>query len=275
MDPEAPSELRRRFIPLRDGHLLPKGEYADLDRFQLDAILVYRTLVLPHSPSASRPPSLYRLVWSGRFYDVWQRRATGGARILDHVPVGHGDQAVGILPCAAILGLARLAERNGGRVAAVIRPAATVVRLSTASLPPNWRRLSSAPDSVYPSSSGTLKTIVGLSKQGRYGIWLGGSFRRNLEVSIDGRHIYNGRDRLIHEGIETPLEYVQLRAGRHLVVLHYSAANFSPGSGGPAFSLGPIIMSRLTDEVRVTYVDPGDARSLCGKSLDWVEALGS
>jgi hypothetical protein len=275
MDAESPSELRLRPIPLRNGLLVPKGEYKDLDEFELGGILVYRTLVLPHSPSASQPPSVYRLAWSGRFYNVWQRPVTGGARILAHLPVGHGDQAVAIPKCHAIVGLGRLAAENRGRLAAAVRPAATVVRLSAASLPPTWQTSPASSDVVYPRSSGTVKARVVLPRAGRYGIWLGGSFRRSLEASIDGHRIYRGRDQLIHDGIETRLGDLQLDAGAHEIALWYGGASFRPGSGGSSFPLGPVILSRFTDEVPVTYVDPTDARSLCGKSLDWVEALGT
>ena len=65
LDPEGPAELRFRTVPLRTGGSLDKSEYADLDAFQLDAILVYRTLVLRRSPVESRPPSLYHLVSEG------------------------------------------------------------------------------------------------------------------------------------------------------------------------------------------------------------------
>ena len=62
MDPEGASDRRRRLVPLLDGQPLDRGTYADLDQFRLDGILVYKTLVLPHSPVESRPPSPYRLV---------------------------------------------------------------------------------------------------------------------------------------------------------------------------------------------------------------------
>jgi hypothetical protein len=71
LDPEGASELRRRPVPLRDGRVLAKAEVADIGAFDPQAVLVYRTLVLLHD--AGRPPEAYRLVWSGRFYDVWQR----------------------------------------------------------------------------------------------------------------------------------------------------------------------------------------------------------
>ena len=75
LDAEGASELRRRPMPLRDGRVLGKAEYADLAAFAPDAVLVYRTLVLHRSPPVSRPPRQYLLTWRGRYYDVWQRPA--------------------------------------------------------------------------------------------------------------------------------------------------------------------------------------------------------
>ena len=47
-----------------------------------------------------------------------------------------------------------------------------------------------------------------------------------------------------------------------------------PGSGGiPPFGVGPIVLSPETEDAPVTYVAPANAATLCGKSLDWVEAL--
>ncbi len=78
LDAEGASELRRRPVPLRDGRVLGKGEVADIAAFAPEAVLVYRTLVLLRSAGGSSPPAEYRLVWSGRFYDVWQRGAVRG-----------------------------------------------------------------------------------------------------------------------------------------------------------------------------------------------------
>jgi hypothetical protein len=60
--PGGSSELRTRPDRLLSGRELPKGAYADVDRFELSSVMQYRTLVLRRSPSQSRPPSLYRLV---------------------------------------------------------------------------------------------------------------------------------------------------------------------------------------------------------------------
>lgn len=75
LDAEGASELRRRPVPLRDGRVLGKAEYADLAAFAPDAVRAYRTLVLHRSPPVSRPPDEYVLAWRGRYYEVWQRPA--------------------------------------------------------------------------------------------------------------------------------------------------------------------------------------------------------
>ena len=77
-DPEGASELRRRAVPLVGGGTLAKGQSADIDRFQRQAVLVYRTLVLRRSSSRSRPPLAYDLTWTGDFYEVWQRPEPAG-----------------------------------------------------------------------------------------------------------------------------------------------------------------------------------------------------
>ena len=77
LDAEGASELRRRPVLLKDGSMLPKGGFADLAAFRPDDILLYRTLVLRRSPTGTAPSSPYDLVWSGRFYEVWQRPEGG------------------------------------------------------------------------------------------------------------------------------------------------------------------------------------------------------
>jgi hypothetical protein len=273
LDPEGASELRRRPALLRNGQQVPKGGYADIDQFQLDGILVYRTLVLVHSPSASRPPSLYRRVWSGRYYDVWQRPEPPTTQIIEHFPLGDDQQPAAVPPCSQVLRLGRLAASRNGRLAAVVRPDVTVVNLSSGSVPAAWQAFSDSPGAVYPSASGTLEAAVSVPAAGRYGFWLAGSFRRRIELSVDGQKLATAQHHLNHPGVDTPLGEAELTAGPHGIVLRYSAANLSPGSGGSPFALGPLVLSRFTADRPVTYVRPAGARSLCGKSLDWIEAV--
>ena len=146
LDPEGAAERRRRLIPLLDGQGLAKGTYADLDRFQLDGILVYKTIVLARSPSESRPPSVYRLAWSGRYYDVWQR-PIAPPRILAHTPLGDAVQPGAVPPCEEVMRLATQAGPSG-LLAAPPRTPAVVVDFAGVPLPPGWE--SDAGGHVFP-----------------------------------------------------------------------------------------------------------------------------
>jgi hypothetical protein len=120
LDAEGASELRTRPVPLRDGRLPGKGESPDLDEIALDAVLVYRTLVLRRSPAHSGPPAPYRLAWRGRFYEVWQR-SDSGSTVLEHVALGDDGWPTAAAPCREVLSLARLARRSDGVLAAAPR----------------------------------------------------------------------------------------------------------------------------------------------------------
>jgi hypothetical protein len=255
LEAEGAGELRIRPIPLRTGQLLQKGGYADLDEFGLDGILVYRTLVLRRSPLESRPPSAYERVSRGRFYEVWQRPETGGTRILEHLPLGDPLDPAAVPQCDDVLRLARAAG-SAGRLAAVERPAVVVAQASRST-----------------GDAETVDASVDVPAAGRYGIWLGGSFRDALEVSVDGRRASSLRHQLNNQGQYTPLGEADLSAGRHTVTLRFSGADLRPGSGGPPFGIGPLVLSTATSNLPVTVVRPAYGRSLCGRRLDWVEAV--
>ncbi|MEA2211138.1 MAG: hypothetical protein QOF83_1086 [Solirubrobacteraceae bacterium] len=273
LDPEGASELRRRPDLLVDGQEVPKGGYADIDSFQLSGVMVYRTLVLAHSPSASRPPSVYHLVWSGRYYDVWQRAVAPSSTVLEHVPLGTDLQPAAVPACRDVLRLGGVAAASDGRLATVIRPAVAVVNLASAVLPASWQPVSGDPGAVYPARTGVAESGMSVPVSGRYGFWMAGSFRGRVELWVDGRRLATAQDHLNHPGVDTPLGDADLATGVHDVQLRYSAADLRPGSGGPPFALGPLVMSRFTAELPVSYVQPANARSLCGKSLDWLEAV--
>jgi hypothetical protein len=276
LDPESAGEFRWRQIPLRNGTEVGQGGYADIDEVQLEAVLVYRTLVLNRSPVASRPPSIYRLVWQGRFYDVWQRPVAPRTRILEHLSLGGGDQATAVPRCSDVLRIASEAKRPGGSLVAVIRQPAVVFPLSQAAHPTSWATYSGSPEVIYPSRSGQLQAKVDVPTTGRYGVWLGGSFRRRLKVLVDGRLLGQGQNELNHPGVYTPMGEIELTAGSHDVELLYSPANLSPGSGGaiPSYAaLGPLVLGRYTSERPITRIKAANARSLCDRSLDWVEAV--
>ena len=82
---------------------------------------------LRRGPAASRPPSVYRLVRSGRYYEVWQRPAAGAPTILEHLSLGDARQAAAVPRCADVLRLARQADAAAGSLATATRPQAIPV----------------------------------------------------------------------------------------------------------------------------------------------------
>jgi len=261
MDPESPSELRRRVIPLLGGGQVVKAGYADLDRFQLQGLMIYRTIITRTSPAASRPPAPYQLVYNGRWYQVWERPMTLARRVLASIPLGNSIDPTGVPSCSQVLGLARAAG-SGGLLAAASQPAPTAMTVPS------------------PLPVGDTTTAFVTTTPGVYEIWLGGSFTRRLSTTVDGRSIGSAREVLNEDGDWTPLGTVRLGISAHRVTLSHGDAELAPGSGGggaagPFFPVGPLAVSAPPGNVPVTYAAPTAARSLCGKPWDWIEALGA
>ncbi|HKG44471.1 MAG TPA: hypothetical protein VKB10_09555 [Gaiellaceae bacterium] len=247
LDPEGASELRRRFDYLTDGTMLDKGESTDIDRLRLDQVLVYRTLVLRRGPAASRPPSVYRLVWSGRYYEVWQRPQRRGRTVLQHLPLGGTSQAAAAAPCGAVEAL------PGHTVATATRPAA--ISLGT------------------PPFPGTATFRVTAPRDAVYTAWIAGDWFGRASVSIDGRRVGDLREELNWPGLYSALGSTPLAAGEHDVTVRYSQGGWHPGSGGDPYAFGPVALSPVDAREPVTTVPAGRSSSLCGRPLDWVEGL--
>jgi hypothetical protein len=229
LDAEGASELRRRPIPLRDGSTLDKGAYADLADFKPSAIRVYRTLVLRRSPLAGRPPRQYQLVWSGRFYDVWQR-PSGLARSL-------ANAGSGVPACAG---------RTRSSAAHVTVATPIVVGLDRMARPGGWP-VSADGLVAHPSGPGTASASIDISQSARYSIWVGGSFRRRLAVFVDGRAVGTRTHQLNNAGQYTLLGDLGLSAGQHVVQLRYTNDALAPGSEGVEYGMGPVVVSRSAE----------------------------
>jgi hypothetical protein len=250
-DAESASELRRRPDYLTNGTSLEKGHSADIDRFQLAGVLVYRTLVLRRGPAESRPPSVYTLAWSGRYYEVWQRPVRPPNAIIEHLGLGDQYQAAAVPRCADVLRLARL--RGVTTLATATRPKAI------------W--LGSVP------VSGVAGVEVTVPSAGLYSAWLGGDWHGLSSVSVDGREVGSLREELNWPGLYSDLGRAPLAGGRHVVTVRSVTGGWQPGSGAAPDSFGPAALSAVDTREPVETVSPADARSLCGRRLDWVEAL--
>ena len=270
-DPEGASELRHRVVPLLSGRPLEKLGSADIDQFQTDALLVYRTLVLRRSPAASRPPSAFRLVSSGRYYEVWQRPPMP-SRTTERLPFGRRFQPAAEPDCGEVLRVANTAG-PGGEVAAVERERVIVLPLSRLDHPPRWQTNAEDAAILFPRGAGTVNAAARVVEPGRYGVWIGGAFRGSLELSVDGRRLASPRHELSHAGQFVPLGSISLQTGTHSVRLRYREPVLRPGTRGTPFPLGPLVLARDTIDAPVKRLPVSRARELCGRQLDWVEAL--
>ena len=153
MDPEGTSELRTRVDPLLDGQPLGKGEYADLDQFQLDGVEAYRWLVLRRSPTESRPPSNYRRAWTGHYYEVWRQVGTASS-IVKHLALGNASQPGGVARCSTVMQMAR----GPSALLAVPRSPVIYVDLAAALHPPTWT--ADGVGAVTADRGGTVETNI-------------------------------------------------------------------------------------------------------------------
>jgi hypothetical protein len=271
-DPEGASELRRRADPLLNGKLLRKGRTADTDQFQLDSITQYRTLVLRRSPFQSRPPSPYRLVWRGHYYEVWQRPPPEPTNIIEHLGVGTVTDPGGVPRCQDVKRLAREAG-PGGRLAAVPRDRVIAVGLRHTRHPVAWE----APGyrfALLPDGPGSITTTLRVSEPGDYDVWLGGSVRPEVDLFVDGAERGSVRHQIENDGEHVELGAVHLAPGQHTVAIRFHGSDLHPGSGGVAAPVGPLILTRQDfADTHVLYFAPQRAQQLCGRRWDWIEAL--
>ena len=273
LDTEGAAERRARPVSLLNGDLLPTGRYADLDAFALSSVQVYRTLVLRRSPAESRPPSDYRRVWRGKSWEVWQQDPSA-APVLAHVGLGSDADAAAPAPCNVVRQVAS-AVGPGGRVAAATAPRPVVVALDSAARPSDWPATGYIVGSVVPAGPGSLTASVSIARTGSYTVWLGGSYRKRLTLVIDGRTVSVARGAINPGSLFAALaDNVRLSRGRHLLELRYQDAGLRPGDGGAPFAMGPLALSLTAGAGAVRYVERGQATALCGRRLDWLEAVG-
>ena len=290
--PVEPAEYRSVLLALRDGTLLTKSAWADLDSFPLSTLEEYRSIVTRRSPAESRPPSNYRLIWRGRYYDLWQRPQKPSTNILEHIPYGESTalpycgnaqnaaaraecsiNPVSTPPCQEIRGLATRASRIDADLVAYQRPAPIVARADQTQWPGTWFYDSRA-HSLTANTPGDLVSHIGVTSSQRYELWLGGSFARGFEVGIDGQSIGTVKDELSSIGGYAHVGDVVLSGGVYKIVLTYPDSDLTPGSGDNSFtSLSAIALVPTRPPSRLVTVTPQQAGRLCGHPLDWIEIV--
>ena len=275
LDAEGASELRRRTVPLTDGSTADKGAWVDTDQLQTDpaaqGLFTYRTLVLRRSPQQSRPPTPYRLVEAGRFYEVWQLEdGFDPATLAGRLALGEGIDPAGVPSCEKVQGLAEDAGPNG-RLLGYTRTPVSTAALDSA--PSDWT-LDTNAGTFVPGSSGAVTGRVELPATGRWILFLGGSTRGKVTVSVDGVEVGSESASLNNNGQYMEIGPADLQAGIREVEVEYEKGGFlSPGTRTtPGFPLGPLVFADASVADRLIELPSSDYRELCGKRLDWVEA---
>jgi hypothetical protein len=270
-DAEGASELRSRPVPLVEGGEAEKGDWVDTDQILPSAWLTYRTLVLRRSPAQSRPPAAYELVRRGDYYDVWQRKTTAEAPI-ERLPLGEFYEPAAVPDCAQVRSLAALAG-DAGTLTAAERGANVVANLPEGRHPADWAPIEAGSPDLIPHGPGTLRLRVRVPAGGRYELFVQGSVRNPLAISIDGT-VVGGVDYQLNAARQfLDLGEARLRAGTHTVELTLDGQSPAPGSGGPPEPIGPLVLSPVgAGDPVVLTVPAADAARLCGRNLDWIEA---
>jgi hypothetical protein len=114
---------------------------------------------------------------------------------------------------------------------------------------------------------------VQVQASGRYEAWLQGSFSEPVQVWIDGRKIGSASYELGPPGQSTEIGELELRAGTHRISIVVPHKGLAPGVTLANQTLGPLTLAPAAEAQPVGEVEPADARSLCGRSLDWIEIV--
>jgi hypothetical protein len=249
---------------LRNPALPVYARYYDLDEMTLPYIEQFPLLILRRSAVASRPPANYRRVFEGRYYEVWRRAAT--PKVTAHLPLGGVNDAAGVPRCRDVRELSRTA--GAARLAGVERPAP--IALPVRKMRPFPRGWALTPDKrVAPSGQGRTGSTFS-SGTGGFDVWFRGTFGRGAKVYVDGR--YAGRAL----SVQTPQQMahvgrVTLTPGRHRLEVVRSGGNLKPGNGQDE-AYDTVFFVPDGGERIVTF-PVARARTLCGRHLDWVEAV--
>jgi hypothetical protein len=303
--PVEPAEYRQgpsENLPTVTGAVLTKSAFADIDSFPLSTLRPYKSLVIRTSPVESEPPSIYgyKPVWQGRYYQLWQQPATPTHRVIRHVPLGDTTldycgaaefgqpteplcsiKPAAVAPCPEVLSLANLAAQDGGELLAYERANPIVLRGTDTTWPSSWTQdydASGQPEQALSATAPGTAVAHVLIPTGphRYKLWLGGGFDRGFVVHVDGRLVGSVSNELNNLGDYNEVgEPFTLDAGTHTISITYPQPNLAPGNADSEnyTSLAEIALQPLGTQSRLVTVKPSQARELCGRTLDWIEAI--
>jgi hypothetical protein len=268
------------YPPTALARLVPRNGYpVDLDRIAPSAFAQYPLIITRRDPAASRPPSAYRRLSAGTYYEVWGRRP-GAPSAIAHVGAASGRP----ISCASVERVARAGlvwaharpagAPRGVRLVGASAPALVAVPIAGVRHSSDW---SIGRVGLLMAGAGTLHARFALPREGVWDLWLEGELMPAVQIAVDGRLLSSLAGQVggtsLTQQVMTPLA-VRLRAGEHTLTITRAGAGASPGGGGWA-------------DVRAIFLTPhgagaqpglreasvGGWRALCGEPLQWVEAV--
>jgi hypothetical protein len=250
-----------------DGSPATFGYSSEIDALAPAYVQHFKTLVLRRSPSASRPPSNYRLAYRGTYYDVWTK---AGPPPVKHLALGDQFQPAAVPACTAVR---KLSQAGGSQLAYVERPRLPFMSVTEARHPSAWHVDGGDPNSLRPVGAGTVSGSLTVDRPGSYAVWVQGSFGRPFTVIVDGHKVGQVKHELNPRGQFALAGDVNLAPGRHSVVLVRPGGNLYPGDGGRNRLLGPVVLDPAGDVPAVHRIPASDWRELCERRLDWIESV--
>jgi hypothetical protein len=245
------------------------GDPVELDRASPSALRSYPLIVSRRDPSAAPPPSAYRLLWQGTYYQVWGRRPGATAAIAHVVPAGSPARQ-----CARIGRLAQIAARDGADLIAAESPTLVRIPLAGAAYPKGWGH---ERQGLVMRRAGRLSATFSLPFGGTWNVWLQGQIMPTVRVGVDGRSLGSiggqlGGNSLVADTM-TPLP-VSLAAGPHRLSVARGGLSLAPGDGGSAVLDAIFLAPAAVPARQLLRVAPGGAwRSLCGHADAWIELV--
>ena len=261
--------------------ITPGGIYAqsfDLDALQLPFVESFPYILDRRSPSESRPPANFRLIYSNYFYEVWKR--TSSPHVLAHLPLQEQYSAYAPVSCSQLQAMVRHAPAGSSLVLAQSPPTIGYDVLHATVRSSGWIEDPEpyTTDAVTPLTPGSAGKIVRVPRSGAYEVWVQGSFPRAIHVKIDGRTVGSV------DGWNTPDEWlkaatVHVSAGEHALDIFRGGGGLAPGDGGTGSDggkgeIGHVELVAVQPE-RLSTVAVSSWRRLCGVQADWVELVAA
>jgi hypothetical protein len=249
------------------------GRSYDLDSLTLESVERFNAIVMRRSPAWSRPPSNFKLLYSGSYYSVWRRDAPAP---LQHMGLGGGYEPAAVPSCRKLRTFAAAAQRAGAQLTYAPRQPNVVANFATASHTPLVNVASDLEGRIMLTFSGPGRVEGGVrvARAGRYELWLGGDVDRQLKVSVDHHLVGAPSVQSGDDGTVIHVGDLYLDAGHHSFQLLRGGPSLGPDQDGSTAIDGVVLepLGASAESEQVRSIAPSAWHSLCGQTLDWVES---